>query len=238
MSADESTELHRATRRRPTGSAQQGGDQDEQHEARQHAGHDHATGPGVHVVEDRSGPHRRVYRERVGELRAYALAVTELRAVVGADPVTADRLRAVAHRVLGPAPTVGAPGPLGPIHRRVPGTPVVRPDDPTPQDLDALLTGAPTPPGRAAATWRLVEALATGLAWSSTVVDGALPSGLLVTVGLDLPAPEGVTLGWCPLDRAADVPGLRGWLTDTDAWVEEAERAGRARPDLVVLGRP
>lgn len=171
-------------------------------------------------------------------LRAYALAVGELRGVVGVDPAAAGRLRALAGRVLGAAsPAPSARDPLGPLYRRVPGAPVVRPDDPTRRDLDTLLAGLPVPPDRVAATWRLVEALVAGLAWAATDVDAELAPVLLLPVGLPLALPTGVTLAWCPLEAARDVPGLRAWAAGGDAWRAAAVRAGRPAPDVVVLGR-
>lgn len=176
--------------------------------------------------------------ERVGELRAYALAVAELRGVAGATGERAENVRTLARAAFAPQPVaLGVRDLIGPIYRRVPGRPVLRTDDPTPDDLHVLLAGTSVPPERAAATWRLLEAVVAGLAWSSTpLTDPDLPPGLLAPTGLPVPPVDGLTAGWCPLEQAAAVRGLRGWLSGSDAWSRQAEQAGRTKPDVVVLG--
>jgi hypothetical protein len=171
--------------------------------------------------------------------RAYALAVAELRGLVGPTGTFAQRVRALAEQAFAPDPRpLRVPDAIGPLYRRVPGTPVVRADDPTPADLDRLLAGEAVPAERAAATWRLLEAVVAGLAWSSTPVDPAgLPPGLLSPLGLPLPAVGGLTVGWCRVGRAVAVPGLAGWLADRDGWARAAAQARRPAPDVVVLGR-
>ncbi|GAA3572623.1 hypothetical protein GCM10022197_31730 [Microlunatus spumicola] len=170
--------------------------------------------------------------------RAYALAVPELRGLVGATGTLAARVRALAERAYAP-PAPQVRDRLGPIHRRVPGTPVVRPDDPDAADLELLLAGGPVPPDRAAATWRLVETAVAGLAWSSTALaDADLPPGLLAPAGLALPPAPRLDAGWCPLDRAVTAPALAGWLQGRAGWETAAAQAGRPAPDLVVLGGP
>lgn len=171
------------------------------------------------------------------ELRAYALGVAELRGVVGATGARVERFRAVAQRVFAPPDRrPGVRDALGPLYRRVPGARVVRDDDPTPDDLTALLAGSSIPVDRTAASWRLLEALVADLAWSATVVAGdEVPGGLLVPVALPLPAPDGPGVGWCALEAAAAVPALRGWLADADAWTEAAVRVGRPLPDLLAF---
>lgn len=168
--------------------------------------------------------------------RAYALAVVELRDVVGASGPRADALRAIARRAF-PPPAVpsGLGDRLGPLYRRVPGAPVVRPQDPTARDLEDLLAGAPVAPARSAAAWRLVEAFAAGLAWSATVLPRDLPPGLLAPAGLPLPARAGLTVGWCALEEAAAVETLRGWLAGSGAWATAAGHAGRPAPDVVAF---
>lgn len=176
----------------------------------------------------------------MGELRAYALAVGELRGVVGAKGAQADQVRTLVRQAFAQqtAP-LRVRDLIGPLYRRVPGRRVVRTDDPTPEDLDVLLAGTPVPPARAGASWRLVEGVVAGLAWSSTAVgDSVLPTGLLAATGLPLPPLAGLTEGWCALGPAAEVPGLRRWLAASDAWVAAAARAVRPRPDVVVLGLP
>ncbi|MGI3783703.1 MAG: hypothetical protein ACRYG2_23305 [Janthinobacterium lividum] len=174
----------------------------------------------------------------MAEVRAYALAVSEVRALLGVTGVRADELRAVAVRAFAPrAPPTSVRDRLGPIHRRVPGPPLLRPDDPTRDDLEVLLSGSPVPPARAAAVWRLVEAFVAHLAWSSVVVGDDLPTGLLSPVALPLSPLDGLAVGWCALEAAATVPALQGWLAGSDGWVEAAVRVGRPAPDLLAFRR-
>jgi len=173
----------------------------------------------------------------VGELRAYALGISELRSLAGATNERRDEIRTLAEQAYADrVRPLAVRDLLGPIHRRVPGAPVLRTDDPTPADLDLLLTGGPVPPARAAATWRLVEAVVGRLAWSTTrVPEVDLPAGLLAGPGLPVPLVDGLRVGWCPLVQAAAVPGLRRWLAGSEVWVDEAARAGRAPPDVLAF---
>ena len=89
----------------------------------------------------------------------------------GASPAVADHLREVARNAFAPPPEDSRHGllsKLGPIFRRVPATPVISPTQPEPQDVEVLLAGAYVPPDRMGATWRLLETLVQGTAWSST----------------------------------------------------------------------
>ncbi len=110
----------------------------------------------------------------MGALRLHAIAIDDVRDVVGADEPLRARLHQIAEtafaRPEAPA-THGLLGRLGPIFRRPPQALVLSPDDPTPQDLDRLLAGQHPRPDRALATWRLLERLVEGLAWGSTDVD-------------------------------------------------------------------
>lgn len=168
--------------------------------------------------------------------RAYALAVAEMRALPGANRAYAERVRALVRQAFGGPARVTPRDALGPIHRRVPGTPLVRDDEPTPADLERLLSGEPVPLTRAGATWRLVEAVVAGLAWSSTALPpaGAPP---LDPVGLAVPAVAGLTVGWCTTAAASEVDGLDGWLAGAEAWASAAAAAGRPAPDVVVIAR-
>lgn len=176
----------------------------------------------------------------MAELRAYAVAAVEVRALAGADPEERGRLRELARR------TWAAPRPrtrdlLGPMHRRVPGAPVIAADDPTPADLETLLAGSAVPPERGAATWRLVEALVAALARSSTrVTDARVPPGLLVPTGLPVPAVAGLVVGSCSPVRAAALTALHPWLGGFDGpegWLATAARAGRPVPDVLVVAQ-
>ena len=158
--------------------------------------------------------------DAVGELRAYVVPVAALRDLLTGEDQQ-DRARELARRVL---PSGPAPEPLGPVFSRVPGTRVVPHDAPTPADLDRLLGGGPVPAGRLPATWRLVEAVAAGLATASTRVPTVRPTGL-GPLGLPLAVTDGVAAGtWGPA-RAAEVPGLAAL----------AERAG---PDGRLVFQP
>lgn len=110
----------------------------------------------------------------MGALRLHAIAIDEARDVVGADGPLSARLREIA-RATSPV-TSGAEPPgllrkLGPIFRRAPQALVLAPDEPTPDDLEVLLSGHYVTPGRALPTWRLLERLVGGLAWGSLAVD-------------------------------------------------------------------
>jgi hypothetical protein len=132
----------------------------------------------------------------------------------------------VAHQ-LAPAPR---PKPLGPIFTRVPGTPLVREDDPTPDDLDRLLGQGSVPPSRVRATWRLVEAVATGMALSVTRVTTDRPSGL-APLGLSVPEPDGLVVGSWTLTQASFGPSVSTWL---DGAVADLP-AGSSASEVVVF---
>lgn len=168
----------------------------------------------------------------MGELRLYAVGIDEVRDMFGAAPQEQERLRGIATQLLAPASTAGARGglltKLGPIFRRPPGAPVISPTQPVPQDLDVLLAGAYVPPDRLGATWRLLETLVQGSAWSSTLMnltpesldelDFVLASGgVSAAVGLrhllnsstsvPLMPVQGLTVGWHPHDKAMAMAG-------------------------------
>ncbi len=144
----------------------------------------------------------------------------------GASPQVAEHLREVARRAFAPPAEVGRGGllsKLGPIFKRVPGTPVISPTQPEPHDVEVLLAGAYVPPERAGATWRLLETLVQGIAWGSTRMsltpqslddlDFALARGgvsasvglrhlLNSTMSLNLVPVQGLTVGWHPHHKA------------------------------------
>ncbi|HET9302825.1 MAG TPA: hypothetical protein VFO20_08615 [Propionibacteriaceae bacterium] len=162
----------------------------------------------------------------MGELRLYAVGIEEVRSMFGASPQVADHLREVARRAFAPPAEVGRGGllsKLGPIFKRVPGTPVISPTQPEPHDVEVLLAGAYVPPERAGATWRLLETLVQGIAWGSTRMsltpqslddlDFALARGgvsasvglrhlLNSTMSLNLVPVQGLTVGWHPHHKA------------------------------------
>lgn len=112
----------------------------------------------------------------MGELRLYAIAIDEVRDMFGAPADLAARLRDQGHAALQPASAAHAPehqgllSRLGPIFRRVPGTPVLDPGDPTPDDLERVLAGGYVPAERNVATWRVLEALVKENSWGATGV--------------------------------------------------------------------
>ena len=122
------------------------------------------------------------------------------------------------------------PDPLGPIFTRVPGAPLVRDDDPTPDDLDRLLGGAVVPRDRARATWRLVEAAASATATSTTRTRTGRPAGL-APLGLAVAAPDDLVAGSWTLAQAAALPALATWLDAAGAQVP----AGSDAPEVVVF---
>ncbi|HEX5908003.1 MAG TPA: hypothetical protein VFY56_13375 [Propionibacteriaceae bacterium] len=162
----------------------------------------------------------------MGELRLYAVGIEEVRSMFGASPQVAEHLREVARRAFAPPAEVGRGGllsKLGPIFKRVPGTPVISPTQPEPHDVEVLLAGAYVPPERAGATWRLLETLVQGIAWGSTRMsltpqslddlDFALARGgvsasvglrhlLNSTMSLNLVPVQGLTVGWHPHHKA------------------------------------
>lgn len=175
----------------------------------------------------------------MAELRAYALAVTELRGLVSGGRAEQERFRELAREAFAPAAAPRVRDLLGPIYRRVPGAPVVRDDDPAPAELDALLSGR-VRAERAAATWRLVEAVVARAAAGSTSLPALdLPADLLAPTGLPVPPVAGLTVGWCTRQQATVLTDLRKWLAAAEGWSAAAREAGRAEPDVIcfVTGR-
>ena len=106
----------------------------------------------------------------MGSLRLYAIAIDEVRAIFGAPEETATALRAIAAHQFPSAPAT-APGllaKLGPVFRRAPDAPVLRPGVPSGSDVDTLLAGRYVPPHRLSAAWVLFEAFVDAMAWGST----------------------------------------------------------------------
>ena len=105
----------------------------------------------------------------MGSLRLYAIAIDEVRDIFRAPEASAAALRAIAaDRFAGtPASSPGLLGKLGPVFRRAPDAPVVRPGVPSGSDVDTLLAGRYVPPHRLAACWTLVETWIDAIAWGS-----------------------------------------------------------------------
>jgi hypothetical protein len=167
------------------------------------------------------------YGERVGELRACLLPVWALRALLGAGEANREHVLALVTQELAPPPR---PESLGPIFTRVPGASLVRDDDPTPDDLDRLLGQDVVPPARVRATWRLVEAVATGMAASVARATTGRPAGL-APLGLAVPEPDDPVVGFWTLPQASSVPALSTWLAGAAAEVPE----GSSAPEVVVF---
>ena len=167
----------------------------------------------------------------MGELRLYAVGLDEVRGVFGAPDDRAAHLREVARRAFTPEPDAARTGllsKLGPIFRRPPAAQVVSPTQPEPRDVEVLLAGAHVRPDRTGATWRVLETLVCGLAWSSTrmaltsaslddldfaLARGGVPASvglrhLLDTrVELNLVPVQGLTVGWHPYEKALAMAG-------------------------------
>ena len=78
----------------------------------------------------------------MGSLRLYAIGIDEVRAIFGAPEATATALRAIAaHRFpAAPSSAPGLLGKLGPVFRRAPDAPVLRPGVPHgPDEAPALV---------------------------------------------------------------------------------------------------
>ncbi len=109
----------------------------------------------------------------MGSLRLYAIAINEVRDIFSAPEETATALRAIAADRFAESPpaSTGLLSRLGPVFRRAPDAPVIRPGVPSGSDVDALLTGRHVPPHRLAACWTLVEAWLEAMAWASLAQD-------------------------------------------------------------------
>lgn len=109
----------------------------------------------------------------MGSLRLYAIGIDEVRGIFGAAEETATALRAIAvHRF--PAALASGPGllaKLGPVFRRAPDAPVLRPGVPSGSDVDTLLAGRYVPPHRLTACWVLLEAWIEAMAWGFTTTE-------------------------------------------------------------------
>lgn len=106
----------------------------------------------------------------MGSLRLYAIAIDEVREIFGAPEEMATALRAIAaHRFpSAPATSPGLLAKLGPVFRKAPDAPVLRPGVPSGSDVDTLLAGRYVPPHRLSAGWVLFEAFVDAMAWGST----------------------------------------------------------------------
>ncbi len=162
----------------------------------------------------------------MGSLRLYAIAIDEVREIFGAPESTATALRAIAaHRFpAAPATSFGLLGKLGPVFRRAPDAPVVRPGVPSGSDVDTLLAGRYVPPHRLSACWALFEAFVEAMAWGSTsqsfdeaelndfdfdLSRAAVPSRyglrqlLRVDLGIAMLPPPGLAAGFAHADHVA-----------------------------------
>lgn len=186
----------------------------------------------------------------MGTLGLHAIALDQVRAMLGATDAEATRLRAVAGERFGRRSprSPGLLGKLGPVFRQPPDAPVLRPDTPVTEDCDRLLAGQHVPPQRLAASWRLLAAWIEATAWSShhSALDAATLGGMdfdLARAGVAarygiaaltehplelelLPAP-GMAVGWRGANHvrqtaAAWRSALPELQPPTSAWVAEA----------------
>ena len=110
----------------------------------------------------------------MGELRLYAIGIDEVRDVFCAPPALAAEFRRIAADAFPPRATAKSPGmlgKLGPLFRRPPNAPVLRPDTPIEADVADLLAGHFVSPPRQPAAWRLLEAYLAAKAWSTHGID-------------------------------------------------------------------
>ena len=116
----------------------------------------------------------------------HAIALDEVRDMIGATDAEAARLRAIAAERFGRPreSSTGLLGKLGPVLRRPIDAPVLRPDTPLAEDCDRLLAGKHVPPPRLAASWRLLQAWIAATAWSTH--GGAVDRAALNTLDFDL----------------------------------------------------
>ena len=167
----------------------------------------------------------------MGELRLYAVGLDEVRGIFGAPEDRAAHLREVARRAFTPEPDAAPTGllsKLGPLFRRPPAARVVSPTQPEPHDVEVLLAGGHVRPERTGATWRVLETLVCGLAWSSTrmglssqslddldfaLARGGVPASvglrhlLDTTASLPLVPVQGLTVGWHRYETALAMAG-------------------------------
>lgn len=108
----------------------------------------------------------------MGEARLHAIGIDEVRDLFSGAPDAAAHLAHLAATAFPPEVTarpVGLLGKLGPLLRRPPGAPVVRPGVPTARDLDDLVHGRDLGPDRLSAGWALVRLWLDDRAWGQTV---------------------------------------------------------------------
>ncbi|SDB80328.1 hypothetical protein GA0111570_102116 [Raineyella antarctica] len=100
-----------------------------------------------------------------GELRLYALGIDEVRDLFGAPEQRRAELRTLAHRALGLEPPPQRTRLWAALFRNDPHRPTTTdPDQPSNEDVEAMLAGRYAPPERNAARWRLTETLVSALA--------------------------------------------------------------------------
>lgn len=122
----------------------------------------------------------------MGTLWLHAVALDEVRGLIGATGAEAVRLRAIAAERFGrrSRTSPGLLGKLGPMLRRPVDAPVLRPDTPVAEDCDRLLAGQHVPPQRLAASWRLLQAWIEATAWSTH--HSTLDRSTLTSIDFDL----------------------------------------------------
>lgn len=164
----------------------------------------------------------------MGSVRLYAISIDEVRDIFRATEDTARTLRGLAaERFATTAPAApGLLGKLGPVLRRPPDAPVVRPGVPSGSDVDTLLAGRYVAPHRLGACWTLLEAWLDVLAWgavgrevtetqlnnfdfdlacSEVPARYGLRSLLKSDLGIALLPCPGLAAGWAPLAHAQEM---------------------------------
>lgn len=104
----------------------------------------------------------------MGEVTLHAIGIDEVRDLFSGQEAPTARLTELADAAFPPETTPGAVGllaKLGPLLRRPPGAPVVRPDVPTGADVAALTRGRDLPTDRLVAGWTLVRLWWDDRAW-------------------------------------------------------------------------
>ncbi len=104
----------------------------------------------------------------------YAIGIDDVRDMFGAEPGLAARLRTVAsERFREPQEehrSTSRLARLGPLFRRDPWAPYLDPDQPTPSDVELLVTGQFVPPERGPQAWLVVEAWLEELSFGHTTI--------------------------------------------------------------------
>ncbi|MFV0405600.1 MAG: hypothetical protein ACK5LN_02050 [Propioniciclava sp.] len=103
----------------------------------------------------------------------HAVGIDEFRELFSADQDVTQALRSWAAAAYPPPPPSEKSGwldRLGPMTRKNPHPPVIRPDIPSGHDLEDIVHGRDVPPARLPAAWALVDLWLQQMAWSSVTL--------------------------------------------------------------------